>query len=377
MPGPRFLNLGDGILMASCYRKHTYNQCQLVTVLVLAAAFAVIFLITNLVAFHILTNVGEEENRVDHFFERDSHRTGYTSDGNLSVDKQDHRAFVCITGQVARIELELKVQNLLNPLREAGFSPDVALILSDNNEEIFASKRDENVTQPLFASYKDTKKFLEEKDFNVVTNTPYIQTENPIINKDYKKDLDRPRVHIRARNHARMFAALVPCYSEMIQASKQMGSDYAVVIRIREDHAFTKPFNIHTVFDELTSNSRTVMTSSCGGYDGMNDRFAILTSDAAYDYFVGPILSYYTKPLHEKFRNAETFFYYTYLSLKLKVIRSPKIFHLQKFRIFNGGAVIVPLEQFTFPECVGNIGDKIIITEDDDDDDNQASGSVS
>eukprot|EP00978_Attheya_sp_CCMP212_P008616 scaffold20235_cov47-Attheya_sp.AAC.1 len=189
--------------MASSYRKHTSNRCQLVTLL--AAVFAEIFLITNLVAFHILTNVGEEENSVDPFFERDSHRhrTVNTSNGNLSVEKQDHRAFVCITGQVARIELELKVQNLLNPLREAGFSPDIALILSDNNEELFASKKDENVTQPLFVSYKDTKRFLEERDFNVVTNTPYIQTKNPIINEDYQKELGGVRMDVRALNHAR------------------------------------------------------------------------------------------------------------------------------------------------------------------------------
>eukprot|EP00978_Attheya_sp_CCMP212_P007323 scaffold16997_cov54-Attheya_sp.AAC.4 len=182
---------------------------------------------------------------------------------------------------------------------------------------------------------------------------------------------------IRALNHARMFAALVPCYDEMIQASKQMGSDYDVVIRIREDHAFTEPFNIHTVFDELTSHPRTVMTSSCGRYGGMNDRFAILTPDAAYDYFVGPILSYYTKPLHEKFRNAETFIYYTYLSLKLKVIKTPKIFNLQKFRIFNGGPVLVPVFQLTFPECGGNIEAKIIKREDDDDGDDDTRGSGS
>ena len=254
--------------MASFYRNHTSNLCQLVTVL--AAAFAVIFVITNLIAFHILTNV-EEENRVDHFFERDSYHyhTAYTSDGNLSIDKQDHRAFVCITGQVARIELELKIQNLLNPLREAGFSPDIALILSDNNGELFASKKDEHVTQPLFASYKeDMKKFLEERDFNVVTNTPYIQTEHPILNKYYQAELDGTRMDVRAVNHARMFAALVPCYTEMIQASKQMGSDYAFVIRIREDHAFTEPFNIHTVFDELSLKPRTVMASSCAPFPG-------------------------------------------------------------------------------------------------------------
>eukprot|EP00550_Attheya_septentrionalis_P010775 CAMPEP_0198304690 /NCGR_PEP_ID=MMETSP1449-20131203/57533_1 /TAXON_ID=420275 /ORGANISM="Attheya septentrionalis, Strain CCMP2084" /LENGTH=358 /DNA_ID=CAMNT_0044007219 /DNA_START=30 /DNA_END=1103 /DNA_ORIENTATION=- len=354
--------------MASFYRNHTSNRCQLV--IALAAAFAVIFLISTLAAFHIITN-REEENRVYHFFERNQHHAPSTSHGNLSADR-DHHAFVCITGQVARMELELKVRNLLNPLLEAGFSPDVALILSDKSGEFFASKPNDKARTPLFASYKDAKEFLEERDFNVVTNTPYIQTKNPIINEDYQEELGGVRMDIRALNHARMFAALVPCYNEMvqaskqmgsdydvvirirefaalvpcydemIQASKQMGSDYDVVIRIREDHAFTEPFNIHTVFDELTSNPRTVMTSSCGPYGGMNDRFAILTPDAAYDYFVGPILSYYTKPLHEKFRNAETFIYYTYLSLKLKVIKTPKIFNLQKFRIFNGGPVLVP-----------------------------------
>jgi hypothetical protein len=234
------------------------------------------------------------------------------------------------------------------------------------------------------------KKFLEERDFNVVTNTPYIQTEHPILNKYYQAELDGTRMDVRAVNHARMFAALVPCYTEMIQASKQMGSDYAFVIRIREDHAFTEPFNIHTVFDELTSNPRTIMTSSCARYGGMNDRFAILTSDAAYDYFVGPILSYYTKPLHEKIRNAETFIYYTYLSLKLKVIKTPKIFNLQKFRIFNGGPVLVPVFQLTYPECGGSdeekiinkkkrddIKNKIIKRQDDDDNGGDGSGSAS
>jgi len=357
--------------MSSSYRKHTSNRCQLV--IALAAAFAVIFLISTLAAFHIITN-REEENRVYHFFERNQHHAPSTSHGNLSADR-DHHAFVCITGQVARMELELKVRNLLNPLLEAGFSPDVALILSDKSGEFFASKPNDKARTPLFASYKDAKEFLEERDFNVVTNTPYVQTENPIINEDYQGQLDGVRTDIRATNHARMFAAWEPCYSEMIQASKKLGSDYDVVIRIREDHAFTEPFNIHTVFDELSLKPRTVMASSCAPFHGMNDRFAILSSDAAFDYFVGPLLSYYTKPLHAKFINAETFIYYTYKRLKLNVILTPKIFNLHKFRIYKDGPVMVPIESLSFPECGGNSEDKI--NADDDDDDRSSDGKDS
>jgi hypothetical protein len=91
---------------------------------------------------------------------------------------------------------------------------------------------------------------------------------------------------------------------------------------------------------------------------GMNDHFAIMSPDAAFDYFIGPFLSYYMKPLHEKFYNSETFIYHSYLELKLSLIATPKIFHLQKIRIDKDGSVIIKyVEELAYPLCGGSADD--------------------
>ena len=49
----------------------------------------------------------------------------------LQGRKLSQKCFVCITGQVERLELEDKVLHLLDPLRRAGLTPEVALVLTD------------------------------------------------------------------------------------------------------------------------------------------------------------------------------------------------------------------------------------------------------
>ena len=55
------------------------------------------------------------------------------NDNDLHHKSSPRRSFVCITGQLERLELDNKINSVLFPLRAAGYEPDIALVLDDSS----------------------------------------------------------------------------------------------------------------------------------------------------------------------------------------------------------------------------------------------------
>jgi len=282
------------------------------------------------------------------------------------------RSFVCITGQVNRLELDNKIGAVLNPLRQAGYEPDIALVLDDSSSTPHVTN-DQKVKvdythQPAFASFSEAADALRDMDFNVVTDSPYVQVAEPILNEQYVSQLQQKdgmtdeQHRDRSKNNIRMMESWGRCYDEMT-ADSQRSMEYDIVVRVREDAGFIEALDVDFLVEKLTENgpeqddessstgkssNRVVISNGCRQSHGMNDKFAVVSRDAAESYFHSPLRYYYTKPLDPKVISSESFIYYTYLAEGLTVLKPPEIRSVVKvITDENGNTLLFPGEKKT------------------------------
>lgn len=254
----------------------------------------------------------------------------------------NHRAFICITGQVSRLELDYKVRTLLIPLRDAGYTTDVALVLSENTNNTYWTKPKQKIKaghSPSFASFADAVSHIREKGFHVTTRAPYTPLDKPVLRDEYverlRKKTREEKLLNRAENHARIWGSWTQCYKEMIQSNAQ----YDFVIRIREDHGFTRKFEIEKILPDLKPS--TFVSTDCSIHGGVNDRFAIVATDSAYDLFHAPFETLYRGNISDSIHNPETFIFEAYKQENLSIVYSPKIRGLEKIQTDENGAAIL------------------------------------
>ena len=290
---------------------------------------------------------------------------------NGSTNNTPRRSFVCITGQVNRLELANKIVAVLNPLRQAGYEPDIALILDDSsstphvtNDQVI--KVDYTAHAPAFATFDDAAQLLREMEFNVLTESPYIQVADPILSEKYVAQLHRKagmseeQHRKRAENNLRMMESWTQCHNVMV-ADINRSMTYDLVVRTREDTGFLRALDVDFLVRQLNgegdednhasvnkeqpkSERKRVVSNGCRYSQGMNDKFAILTRSAADTYFLSPFRSYYTKELHPKVMSSESFIYYTYLAEGLSILRPPGLRKIVKVVTDGGNTKIYPGE---------------------------------
>ena len=233
------------------------------------------------------------------------------------------RSFVCINGQLERLELDNKIKNMLNPIMEdIGGTIDIALIMTENKaiytKQQISTERAKHV--PQFTEYKQAAQYLAKKGFNVVTSQPIEHVKDPTVHHEYRlrlaqmgndKKLKDPSFFAydkgRAQNHVRQAITGELCYRHMVGT----GHDYShgIVARWRDDVGFQNRLPIAR-FNEYLHNpppvkkevdlgkvqkgqQRPIMvTPYCRNWNGLNDRGGFVHSDGAYAYFMAPIVAF-------------------------------------------------------------------------------------
>lgn len=266
------------------------------------------------------------------------------------------RSFVCITGQLERLELDNKIGSVLGPLRAAGYEPDVALVLDDSSLRVTNAVGPKGVDfayAPAYGSFANAVDTLRDLDFRVVTDSPYIQSADPIINERYVQTLQQKagmsieQHRERSKNNVRMMESWQQCYAEMM-SDIERSMTYDVIVRVREDGGFLEALDIEFLMRELGKAPRTVISNGCRTSHGMNDKAAIVSRDAARSYFLSPLQYYYTKPISDNVVSSESFIYYTYLEEKLSLLQPPEIRSVVKLVTDeNGNTKLFPGEKKT------------------------------
>jgi hypothetical protein len=232
------------------------------------------------------------------------------------------KVYLCITGQLSRLELHNKIQHLLLPLHSLGYTLYIGLALSESSPQ-FSNKNNgakmrlkpsiKHVIREL-QSVKGVKKVkhfppqFHDLKFNakydtILGNYTEVDKDKRVVQKNY---LDNQPV--LAANNARQFKTLQSC-NKWPDIDKK--TDF--LVRVREDVLIFK-MDMSRILSLLAAGA--VVTSQCDAWRGINDKLAFVPSLRASDFFNIPYQEYLTfdnKNHHIQKLNAETMYKIAYL----------------------------------------------------------------
>mmetsp|Transcript_625 Transcript_625/g.4231 ORF Transcript_625/g.4231 Transcript_625/m.4231 type:complete len:332 (-) Transcript_625:694-1689(-) len=249
--------------------------------------------------------------------------TGALDDSKEGSAIDRKRAFVCITGQLHRLELDGKVNNLFQPMVQTHVV-DIALVLSTKTAS-FVVKRSQKVFagsgQGNFRTLEEVQRKLQNR-FGIVRTKELVQPQAPALNQDYVDMLDKGGVNRtlrvnRSESHIRQWSSYMHCMEMLDEFEEFQGARYNVVLRMREDLDVLFPVDFHNLLQHIGGSNLVVQ--HCDSWGGINDKIAILRRDYALEYFLTPFERFYLRPaemLHTtsplRVKNPETFLRKTY-----------------------------------------------------------------
>lgn len=243
------------------------------------------------------------------FFRGFSSWTGAEAYG-WSIDRRDllpilqgqKRAFVCITGQLHRLELDGKMENLF-AVMEATHQVDLAFVLWQSERNLVTAQRQKAATshaEGVYPTFDHVRQRLVGR-FGLLQINEMIQPELPVVNQQLVDLLGRAGENQslqirRSRNHIRRWSAYFQCLDMLDEFEGFLVSRYDVVIRVRGDAHVLFPVNFPRILLQL--QKQILLVQECDAWGGINDKIAIVARDSAVEYFTTPIMQYYLRPEH-------------------------------------------------------------------------------
>ena len=232
-------------------------------------------------------------------------------------------AFVCITGQLQRLELRSKLERIIAPL--AARYPDVVvgLALSVADAHYTNPDKDDAHEQMPYPYTMDTARHMltSAGATRVHVLTPVHNDSVPINQQIFdqydKKDRGKAFLLHRAKNHIRQYEALAACEEGL----KLHSTAPDVVFRARDD-----AYVVSADMDALIAQTRvqqgtTLLSMQCASWGGINDNFAVLSGWAqnrkGSQYFTAPLQLYHRSNIPRDVINPETYYADTYKRIGL------------------------------------------------------------
>ncbi|CAJ1944255.1 unnamed protein product [Cylindrotheca closterium] len=269
---------------------------------------------------------------------------------NATTSKKP-RIFVCITGQLHRLELKQKFKTVIQPMEKAGYSVDLAMVLS-SGEAIYQLRKVKRTSKApsTFSSPKEVLDYMSKRAHVLnPQNITYIKPLNHPVNPQYlyhravlKKTSSmktRQTFHAKWSNieealqRSMANTIMMESYTRCWDWAKQSGHSYKWYVRIRDDIAFQKPLIPKKTFDKI-EDKNSLFSSTADANGGINDRMAIVGPKAAECYFNIPYIKLFDGSyLDDAMTNTETFFNRQYWANKCG---DRKTFRFKPRKIHNG-----------------------------------------
>ncbi|CAE7493227.1 Crnkl1 [Symbiodinium natans] len=199
-------------------------------------------------------------------------RIGEVEAGSSRYEEEENY-LICITGQIRRLELKTKVENLFLPLAAAGYNVLVALVLDPRQEPKYINRpagewhEDYQVTDGNFTTLAQAAEMLP-KSINLIAD-PFIPHDYP-VDERYVEDLyqtmpwkGRDMARSRGQSHMRQWETLHRCSQLPWGPGKHM-------MRLRDDDVVMEPFVPPSMLEE-----NTLYVPKCNPCYGVNDKFAL------------------------------------------------------------------------------------------------------
>lgn len=273
---------------------------------------------------------------------------------NKTATSDRPRIFVCITGQLQRLELQNKFRTLIQPMKKAGYGVDLALVLSSGDATYQLRKvRKQKPHSSSFSSPEEVLEFINKRA-RVLNpqNLTYTKPVNHPVNPQYlyhravlKKS---PKIKTKqtfpavwsvveeALQRSLANTIMMESYTRCWNWAQQSGESYKWYVRIRDDVGFKKPLIPKKTYDKIKGTS-SLMTSIANTNGGMNDRMAIVGPKAANCYFNIPYIKMFDGSyLDDGMKNTESFFQRQYWS---NSCGDRKQIRVKPRKMINGGFI--------------------------------------
>lgn len=216
--------------------------------------------------------------------------------------------YVCITGQLSRVELGNKIKKLLKPLNRLGYHTYIGLALTTDSPH-FTNINNGDKMRLLTSIGQATHRLLNTAGVKEVRHFMPQHSEDMYANMWYKQHLDNDNSISRVKNHARQYHTLQYCneWSNISQFTD-------LTIRVRDDILFER-INVPEIVQH-TLQTGAVVTSTCDAWAGMNDKVAFLPSTKSKDFFHLPYEKYHTFHAEIPALNPEKYYHHVYSSVR-------------------------------------------------------------
>ena len=243
---------------------------------------------------HSMSNSGFHEERILKY--QSSHRKDLNAMNNIK-SKGSKIAYVCVTGQFSRLELQNKIEHLFYPLHKLGYSIYVGLALAEGPPKY--TNTDSGARLSLQKSIGDAISQL--RDVNGVESVRYLppKLDNLQYNEHYRKQLGlfvrgkkNNTIYLRYRknhsddaiNHARQYKTLQHC-NDWTKMQRQAD----LLVRVREDVLIYK-LDLQYILQLVDDGA--LVTSKCDQWRGINDKIAFAPGAHASKFFNSPYSEY-------------------------------------------------------------------------------------
>jgi len=226
------------------------------------------------------------------------------------------RLAFCVTGQLARLEMHTKIENVLVANAKAGNIPHLFVWLDNSVEEVKQTYWNYNYSESVFGSYtrQDLKAYVDRQTaaagFSSLIRTRVklepptryefhvIDGQVPVKDKAYTGH-DGPRSNFepatsRFQNNMRWMAGLRDCVKWVQIIEESQGWFYDIVIRLRDDTYAMGPWIIDDSYKKRLTSAKT------GAYHGINDHNFAIDREWADTLFRGLTEDYYFNSTLEK-----------------------------------------------------------------------------
>ena len=242
--------------------------------------------------------------------------------------KQGEGAFVCITGQIQRLELKAKINKVIVPLKAKFGKVTVALVMATGDAYfVNAGAHGHKPTGPSPFTRDLAEKYMRAAGVGEVIWAEVMPKEHPYVNQNLVEQQNINQGDLftavaarvgREENHARQYETLQSCYTA---SDLHKGWEPDIIVRMRDD---TIPTTIdldqvQTLLDGQPAEGQierpkqpVIVTPACANWSGMSDKIAFLRSEAAESYFNAPAQMYPLDPGPKKLQNPEMYYQHTY-----------------------------------------------------------------
>ncbi|KAG8465128.1 hypothetical protein KFE25_012491 [Diacronema lutheri] len=201
------------------------------------------------------------------------------------------RLGVCVSGQMARLELERKVEHLFKPNRD-DFVMDVVFALAPVHSLNFAyaannkGGRKNWTVDGIYEALGDSV----GNGTVVIDNTP--QYANPMLQPLYMQSAYFERGPAWTRSAVKMWSGYWLCYQHFTRLEQANGAPYDMLVKVRDDGWVVSDIALGTPKLSALWKGR-VIVPECRSEGGYADRWAIMDAAHGYAYFGAQLLDWY------------------------------------------------------------------------------------